>query len=458
MDESTGHSGCAFLLIAIFTVLSSLLLSDPAAAELRFSILYHEPVVLLERSSTGRETNTPDDYEILSFDAFGRRFEVQLDPPTRLTNRDANEDFEIFSGRLQNLAGSWVRLMRKRDILSGVIHEAGDIYFIESRATVSEALTATNPQNDSTNIIYRLADTLVAPGVLSCETRHSNEPIDGQTAVSKLTAELNAVSPGTAAVEIPTANIGVIADLDFFTRFGSASERQIESLFNVVDGFFNEQVGVKINIAESLIVSSANQNPLSATTVGNDLLGELGNWRRINQADLDLTHLVTDRNLTGNNPFQFISGLSFLGAPARAGVCFSHSGAGMSTWHGNLTALIITHELAHNFGAPHDGEPSDNPSSANPCQSTPSSGFIMSASISSPGPDQFSQCSLREMKKVVDAADCLVTSAASTTEPIITNGGGGGGALDWLTWLILLGLTIMKRVMWSLSGTRRTSV
>ena len=448
MDESTARSGRALLLSVAFTLLSSPALPATAAADLRFSILYHESVELYEPTSAGGEPTPPGEFGGLRFDAFGRRFDVRLNLPARLNGGQISGDFELFEGRLAGMPDSWVRLMRRGDSLSGVINDGEETYFIEPRSTVSEALAATGSQNKSTNVIYRLADTLIAPGMISCETRQHDEPVDGQTAFAKLTAELSAIKPETAAAELPTANIGVITDLPFFDRFEAESKSEIESLFNMVDGFYRDQVGVGISIAELFIIESQAEDPFSTTGVGGELLDELGDWRRVNQAHLDLTHLVTDRRLISSDPFQFISGLSFVGVPGLGGVCFPQSGAGISAWSGNLTALIITHEIAHNFGAPHDGEPSDSPARPNPCESTPSRRFIMGASLNSTNTDEFSACSIQQMQKVIDAATCLhtTTSAAqSMPEP-----SGGGSAIGWPAlaslWIVLIAWRKRRRL------------
>ena len=447
MDAFSRRNGPAHWITIICASLTWVWLPAVAATESRFTILYHEPLVLQNVDLEDPEQATQNTLEILRFDAFGRRFDIQLEPSARQKERDQNTDPELFTGHVAGATKSWVRLMRQGSRLSGVIRDDFDTYFIEPRSNISEALGNDYPPTDSVNVIYRLADTLVASGLLSCETHPSNDVINGQVAFTKLTNELTAADTETAAARTPTARIGVVADLDFFARFGSNSGSEIDSIFNVVDGIFSEQVGVEIDVAETLIISSENQNPFSATTTGAELLDELGNWRRFNQTDLGLTHMVTDRELIGEDPTVIISGLSFFGVPGRAGVCYAQSGAGLTVWSGSLTALIIAHEIAHNFGAPHDGEPSDLPLSMNPCESTPAPGFIMSPSLKPPFPDEFSPCSLQEMQKVIANASCLTESTSST--PVTTQSGstgGGGGALHWLSLILLFAIAIVRRV------------
>ena len=460
MEHSRQRIGPALILMTVSAVLGWFLDIDPAVADPRVSILYHEPFVMRGEASTVAQDATNGVAEILRFDAFGRYFEVELERTTRLNRETANRDFELFRGRITNTPGSWVRLMRRGERFSGIVQDVSDTYIIEPRANLAAVLVNGGPQNDSVNIIYRLADTLVANGLLSCGTRQSDGPQNGQTAFNKLSAELTATNSLAATGEPPAAQVGAIADLDFFERFGEDSADEIESLFNVVDGIFSEQVGVGIIVEELLIISPEIENPFSNTTVGSELLNELGRWRRINQSHLDLTHLVTDRDLTGDDPVNFIAGLSFFGVPGTAGVCFSQSGAGMSAWFGNVTALIIAHEMGHNFGAPHDGEPPEEPSMENPCESTPASGFLMSTSLNSASSNEFSQCSLREMQKVIDEASCL-----RTTEPnraVLPSGGGsnggGGGAMNWLSLAMLFAAALIRRTRPGLPGQRRIAV
>ena len=65
---------------------------------------------------------------------------------------------------------------------------------------------------------------------------------------------------------------------------------------------------------------------------------------------------------------------------------------------GSSSALIVAHELGHNFGAPHDNQ------GGSACAGTPGN-FLMNPFIN--GSDQFSQCSLGQMQSNVTAASCI---------------------------------------------------
>ena len=90
-----------------------------------------------------------------------------------------------------------------------------------------------------------------------------------------------------------------------------------------------------------------------------------------------VAHLVTGKNLDGN-PI----GIGFLG-----GLCDPRFGASLSdTEYGEFYgALIMAHELGHNFGADHDGE------AGSVCANT-SPIYLMAPNLNSSA--TFSQCSL----------------------------------------------------------------
>jgi len=433
------HAGTAVLVsltISIFAFESAVHANDDTAV----SILYYESIRLIETPDNDRQqaiSATTGSLPTLEFDAYGRRFMLHIEA----TQAVAGTRFSQLSGRLDGIAGSWFKLLRNNDDLNGIIADGSDTYFVAPRHRVADLLIDTPAADAPPNIVYRLADMLVPVGLLACATGKSTtspskQIIDGQTAFTKLSTELQAATSNAAASNSGSLMIGVVADESFTRRYATNAETKAEVavLFNEVQGIFESAIGIKLIIDTVFPITPDIVDPFTATRVGEDLLEELGRWRSINQADLGHTHMLTRRSLI-NDDGDRLAGISYLGRPARSGICNPVTGASLSGVFHGLTALIIAHELGHNLGAPHDNDPDD------ACASTPDLGLIMSSSISQTTATNFSQCSIGEMNKVVVAASCLGGTAQSAR----ANPGGGGGSLGWLSMLVLIITATLRR-------------
>ncbi len=416
------------LLITIIFAFQTAAHADNAAV----SILYYESV----RLATAPETSSQNGPALLRFDAYGRRFELLIDE-TRIVR---GSNLTRLSGRLNGLPGSWFRLLRDEDTLSGMIDDGTDTWLVEPWQRVSDLLIDTPTGDAPVNVIFRLADTLVPQGLLSCATTNDavtdQATIDGQSAYKNLGAELqgsNASASANAAAG--KLRVGVVADESFVAQNLTESKNEILSIFNTVQGIYQNKIGVEIKIADIFLVTPG-LNPFSSTLVAKDLLKELGQWRSINQRNLGHTHLLTSKRLLGEKSASDLSGISYVGQPGRSGVCDPTTGTSVSRNVRGLTALIVAHELGHNLGAPHDG------AAGEACASAPNSGFIMSARISPQTKMEFSSCSATQMDRVIAAASCMNATAQSL--PANTGGGGGGGALNWLTLAGLIACLFLR--------------
>lgn len=322
----------------------------------------------------------------VSFDAFGRSFDLQLEPNHQLLSAAARGalagQLAAYRGKIAGNDDSWSRIVVADGLPRGLIWDGTEMYAVEVRDDVKTGAPSV--------IMYRLEDVYVPPGSVSCGAMHATAP-NAAAMYGDLVGELDssmAKSSGATA-EI---HIGAVGDYEFFQSRGDDSSAAILTRLNNVDGIFSEQLGVRV-IVEELTVFTSPSDPFSDTANPGALLDELTLYRfqTPRQRAQGLTHLYTGRRLDGTTV-----GIAYTNT-----LCEASWGAGLTQSGSNVTfdSLVAAHEIGHNFGAPHDGE-SDSACSAE------AGSFLMSSSIN--GSDQFSGCSLQQMQPNVRAASCIV--------------------------------------------------
>lgn len=324
----------------------------------------------------------------LSFDALGRTFELALEPNSRLlsslSRADLPDGVGIYRGRLVGKADSWVRIVVYEGMPRGMIWDGAELFAIEAPGdSIVEA---------STPVIYRLADTFIAPGAMTCgsESLAGN----GATVFSRLVGELSAsMAQGPGAVS--EIDIGAVGDFEFTSARGgdAAAVVAISDRLNNVDGIYSQEIGVQVNVPViDTFGDPGTPDPFSDTTDPSTLLGEVRTYRRNTPAQdsLGLTHLWTGRDLDGTT----------VGIAYNDVLC-QRQGWGSGLSEGNNTAffdsLVAAHEIGHNFGAPHDGMPGA-------CEAEPQT-YIMAPMLN--GSTTFSPCSKSIMQASAAAAACV---------------------------------------------------
>lgn len=368
---------------------------------------YHEPLrgLTLQDSNAGIVMKPgPGQPVTLQFEAFGRRFELQLTPnasllPAATRSQLAQRDIHVYRGQLTNIPASWARLVIADGMARGTLFDGSELYSLEAPG---DAL----PPGVAGPVIYRLADVMVEPGQLGCAAEPGGA--SGNTAYATLVAELKTLAAGAQPGATGNLNLGAVADFEFTEDFGSGTEVALLDRFNRVDGIFSAELGVQITVNQIDIFAAAD-DPFTQSVPG-ELLTELSTYRSGNPAQRaqGLSHLFTGRDLEKTTV-----GIAYIGA-----LCSSFAGAGLSEGRrGPLTdSLIAAHEIGHNFGADHDGDPGGS------CPDAPTT-FLMAPSIN--GSNQFSQCSKDQMALEVAAASCItpiadVDMATSVDDPSLT--------------------------------------
>ncbi len=371
----------------------------PAVQAATISLSHHEPLQRLKISSIssiGSQKMTVAGPVDLTFDALGRSFELQLSPNSRLLTaaRDITGGSVVpYRGQLAGNNNSWVRIVIADGLPTGLIWDGNELFAIERPNQ--------NLAGSDATIIYRLADTYIEPGSMTCGAGGSLA--NGGAVYKSLAAELSATSAQAAAAGTEI-DIGAVGDAEFASIHGANAQQAILERLNNVDGIFSAQVGVQINVPLVQVFSNpgATSYPFDkgtepSTLRAGDLLDELAAYRNgePNQYANGLTHLWTGKDVEGTGGNSSTVGIAFTSA-----LCRRQFGAGLSEGRGNPTfdSLIAAHEIGHNFGAPHDG------TSGSACEAV-TGDFIMAPSLN--GSDQFSQCSLDQMADDIANASCI---------------------------------------------------
>jgi uncharacterized repeat protein (TIGR01451 family) len=392
---------CALAAVALFHV--------TAGYAEDFSILYHERLASWSEGpdaadkSSALQAAKPADDSILSFTAFDRPFRVRLERNDLLLRRlppdalRALRGVDVYRGDLVDIPGSWVRLTRHEGQLTGVIFDGAELFAIDAPARVARYLKSTLPAAGSAPIIFRWRDTT---GALTDELqlRVGTAPNGGLTA---LAATAPVLDPGRQL------DLGLVADSDFSLLEGAGVAAGMLSRANIVDGIFIAQLGLHVNVAE-LVVLDAQTDPFTAAEP-RALLDELEAYRATTptQRVQDLTHLLTGREFAAAG-----QGPQTVGIANLAAVCDERLGTGLTRASFGVTgdALIMAHELGHNFGAPHDAE-------LGPCENE-STSYIMARTLN--GGREFSACSIQQMQPQL-ASSCLDLIAPGDVEIRMSN-------------------------------------
>ncbi len=378
-----------------------------AAAPATPVIQYAEPVTLALKSSSAQ------------FDAYGRRFSLSLQDNDRVLDklpvqRKAQlKAYKLLRGSIDGTPGSWVRLTETPAGVEGAIWDGHDLYTVTRYDRVEPFLSTPIDAAPGQTVVYRLSDSLDALPRDFCALSGDANVSKAANGLDQYRAVMNEIEAGIIMPSITRQiEISLIGDSDFQAAESADPTAAMLARLNIVEGIFSEQLGLLI-LATDVRLMPAGADPFTSTK-GSTLLEQLGAYRSATPdvRARGLAHLITGKNLDGTT-----AGIAYVRT-----VCDVERGVSVSSrsYGTTISALIMAHELGHNFGAVHDGEPDT------VCAST-GGGFIMAPSVS--GYSTFSQCSMNTMQPVIAAAEC-VTSAqyaditVDASVPSVTSEGG----------------------------------
>jgi hypothetical protein len=366
--------------ISVVLAIAATMSLAPASSLAEIVVSYFEPLQQLNVA--------PDS---IRFAAMGREFDLQLETNDRilsgLNSNVRSSDVKVYRGQLAAKPGSWVRIVVFNGMPSGLIWDGSEMFAIEPPDDSS--LNASSP------VVYRLSDSHIAPGTISC----GSDFLQGNTAaVFKSLGAATKAAVAKAPGAVSEITMSAIGDYEFTDAKGgdAGAVAAITTRLNNVDGFFSEQVGVQINV-QLIETHSDPDDPFGDTLVAGELLDELSEYQMQTPAhnSMGLTHLFTGRNLDTTT----------VGIAWRGTLCDDYFSTGLTEGRTNALndSLIAAHEIGHNFNARHDGE------SGSGCESE-TAPFIMSPSIT--GSQIFSACSIDVMQAEVLGASCVAALPA----------------------------------------------
>ncbi|HEU5136923.1 MAG TPA: M12 family metallo-peptidase [Steroidobacteraceae bacterium] len=380
------------------------------------AIQYAEPVALALKSGTAQ------------FDAYGRRFSLTLVDNDRVLNKlsaqrkQQLQSYKLLRGSLDGAPGSWVRLTETPAGVEGAIWDGRDFYTVTRYDRIADFLTTPLDAVGGQTVVYRLSDSIdVLPRefcALAGDTPLS-KAANGLEQYQSLVREIEAGVLGPQLTR--QIEISLIGDTDFQAAESADPTAAMLARLNIVEGIFSEQVGLLI-LATDVRLMAPGADPFTATK-GATLLEQLGAYRK-STAEVrarGLAHLMTGKDLDGTT-----AGIAYVRT-----VCDVERGVSVSSrsFGTTISALVMAHELGHNFGAEHDGE------AGTICEGTPG-GFIMASSVS--GYSTFSQCSLETMEPVIASADCVAPASYAdvTVDAGVTSVSGEGGVPFGLPFVV----------------------
>ncbi len=371
------------------------------------AIQYAEPVALALKSSSAQ------------FDAYGRRFSLSLIDNDRVLDKLSAQrkaqlkSYRLLRGSLDGAPGSWVRLTETAAGVEGAIWDGHDFYTVTRYDRIAPYLTTPLNAAPGQTVVYRLSDTLDALPRDFCALAGDAQISKAANGLEQYHAVMHEIETGVYGPQLTRQiEISLIGDTDFQAAEGSDPTAAMLARLNIVEGIFSEQVGLLI-LATDVRLMPAGADPFTATK-GATLLEQLGSYRSATPEvrARGLAHLMTGKDLDGTT-----AGIAYVRT-----VCDVERGVSVSSrsFGTTISALIMAHELGHNFGAEHDGE------AGTPCAGT-SGGFIMAPSVS--GYSTFSQCSINTMEPVIASAECVTQAqyADITVEAGVTSVTGEGG-------------------------------
>ncbi|HVY80326.1 MAG TPA: hypothetical protein VG994_05035, partial [Steroidobacteraceae bacterium] len=212
------HAGRGSFHLATAALVALALPQVAAAAAHDFRVLHHEAVQIASTARVGAP-------EHVSFDAYGRRFELSVTPNERIRRalRAGNTTTMPLQGTVDGIASSWVRLTRSSSGWRGMIFDGHSLYAIEPAADIADVTVEPLTVSGAAPVVYRLDDALLPVDQMSCEVVRTSGPATAAEAFASLSHELQAQAATAELTASKQVRVGVVGDFEFANLFASGS-------------------------------------------------------------------------------------------------------------------------------------------------------------------------------------------------------------------------------------------
>ncbi|MCU0238036.1 MAG: FG-GAP-like repeat-containing protein [Pyrinomonadaceae bacterium] len=339
-----------FLLIFLFLSISVFSQNKDLSNDLRtkfsnFKIIQVNKNEVMQKLNQ-RQTILFDNFEIslIPRDLRSLRYRAEETNQNGLKQLEKNP-VSTYKGKVKNEANSQVRLTINNDKIEGYINSNNQFFYVESAKNFSKSA------NENDVVIYQAKD-LIHQETFYCPTDLAKKIEHGKNFLSE---QVTTNLPTVRVLEIATE-----ADSDFVSNFGSSAATNVEilSVLNLVEGVYEQELGLTIEVVYQHTWSGSDPYPNSGAS---GILTAFKNHWNANFTGIsrDIAHLWTAKSSSLNQ------GIAYLGV-----VCNDPANSYSLTGkiEGIPTQLMSGHEIAHNLGADHAGTFQITPNQ--PCDTT----------------------------------------------------------------------------------------
>ena len=289
------------------------------------------------------------------------------------TQRGNLNDISIFQGKIENVEGSWVRLVVQGEEVAGII-DTGD-----ERIHLNHII--------STDTIRQIQSGFAAPFSQSMA-----EPVNAFD--SDEFGEVIEIDVGNGFFDQPekvtkVASIAIVVDSAYDEAIGGRGLAQAISTINAVDGIYREEFGLALKVETAVMVTDNDTLALGDISLEDNLI-RFRDYRMFAEQisdDLALVHLFT-----GVRTADPSVGLAYIDT-----VCSTNGFDVSLSLPFRFPILLTAHEIGHNLGALHDDE-------TNQCRDI--SDTLMFSHINERSTRTFSSCSADVISKRLEESTC----------------------------------------------------